>query len=248
MTSAAEREHHDESIAVLWDFDRTLATRVGGWAACLVEVLDDLEPGHGVTAEALRPFLQRGFPWHTPETAHPELSDPELWWRRIFELLASAYQAVGFSESRARALAQQFRDRYLDCRLGWQTYEDTQPALAAARKHGWRNIVFSNHVPELPAIISALGIGEHVDAVVSSATSGFEKPHPEAFRLAQAAALPATNVWMVGDDYRADVAGAEAVGLKAILVRRSGDPRGTEPTEFKVDSLVQAVSLIDANR
>jgi phosphoglycolate phosphatase-like HAD superfamily hydrolase len=66
---------------LVWDFDGTLAHRPGMWRGCLVETLDAHEPGHGIDAERLRPFLRDGFPWHRPQVAHPELSDPDAWWR-----------------------------------------------------------------------------------------------------------------------------------------------------------------------
>ena len=60
--------------AVIWDFDRTLGRRSGRWSDTLVEILDTECPGHGVTASSLMPGLSRGFPWHDPDRAHPELA------------------------------------------------------------------------------------------------------------------------------------------------------------------------------
>jgi hypothetical protein len=56
---------------ILWDFDGTLASRRGetGWSLFLAELLDVHHPDCSVTADQLRPFLQDGFPWHTPGTA-----------------------------------------------------------------------------------------------------------------------------------------------------------------------------------
>ncbi|GAA2483744.1 HAD family hydrolase [Winogradskya humida] len=59
--------------------------------------------------------------------------------------------------------------------------------------------------------------------VLTSAVTGFEKPHPAMY----AAALTRTRggrVWMAGDNPDADVAGARAAGIPALLVRdRPGD-------------------------
>jgi putative hydrolase of the HAD superfamily len=86
-------------------------------------------------------------------------------------------------------------------------------------------VILSNHVPELEAIISGLGIRDRFAAVITSALIGYEKPHPEAFRIALAKAGHPETVWMVGDNPRADVAGAEAAGIPAILVRHEGKAR-----------------------
>ena len=37
---------------VMWDFDGTLAQRPGLWGACVIEVLDEAEPDHGVSTAA----------------------------------------------------------------------------------------------------------------------------------------------------------------------------------------------------
>jgi putative hydrolase of the HAD superfamily len=48
---------------VLLDFDGTLA-HPRRWSQCVVDVLDDLWPGHGLTVEDVRPHVRGGFPWH----------------------------------------------------------------------------------------------------------------------------------------------------------------------------------------
>ncbi|HEY5666707.1 MAG TPA: TIGR01458 family HAD-type hydrolase [Gammaproteobacteria bacterium] len=68
------------------------------------------------------------------------------------------------------------------------------------------------------------------------------KPSPEFFAAAlERLGVPAARSWMIGDDIRTDVAGAQAAGLKAILVRtgkfRPADlALGIEP-ELTIDSV-----------
>jgi putative hydrolase of the HAD superfamily len=93
------------------------------------------------------------------------------------------------------------------------------PRSPRSRRPAGSNAILSNHVPELPELVGALGIAPYVDAVFTSALTGFEKPHPEAFRYALRAFGDPQHVWMVGDSPTADVQGAEALGLRAILVR-----------------------------
>ena len=83
--------------------------------------------------------------------------------------------------------------------------------------------MLSNHVPELPEIAVGLGLSPLVQEVITSATVGFEKPHSGIYRFAFGAldVDPAIDdVWMVGDNYEADVLGAEMMGARAILVRK----------------------------
>jgi putative hydrolase of the HAD superfamily len=206
---------------ILWDFDGTLAHRPGMWRGCLMEILDEHEPGHTVMSEDLRPFLRNGFPWHRHETPHPELSSAEAWWGTVEPLLARAYAGVGFEAGRARQLARHARERYIDPTRGWALFEDAAPALRRLTDSGWRHVIVSNHTPELETLVSGLGLTRHVDLVLTSASTGFEKPHPEAFESAREAAGCPSTLWMVGDNVAADVLGAESVGIPAILVRSS---------------------------
>jgi putative hydrolase of the HAD superfamily len=207
---------------VLFDFDGTLAERPGLWRSCLVETLDEHEPGHGVETDALIPYLRDGFPWHRPDVAHPELCEAEAWWQSVGALLERAYEGVGVAPERAAELALLARRRYVDASMGWRLFDDTRPALERLRAAGWRRVILSNHVPELRGIVEGLGLADLVEDVLSSAVTGYEKPHPQAFAAALRMRRNGEPAWMVGDNPEADVAGGRRAGLRAILVRTNG--------------------------
>lgn len=211
---------------IIWDFDGTLAHRPGLWSGCLLETLDEHAPGHGIERDQLRVLLRDGFPWHRPEVEHPELCAPGAWWRQVEVLLASAYEGVGIGASRASELALLARRRFIDPSCGWQLFEDTVAVLTELRRHGWQHAILSNHVPELPELVQGLGLADLVDLVMTSAVTGYEKPHATAFRLVLEEFRHPEQVWMVGDNPIADVAGAEALGIPAIQVRTAAT--GTE--------------------
>jgi putative hydrolase of the HAD superfamily len=206
--------------AVLWDFDGTLAARSGRWSGCLVEAPACVAPdvAASVSVEALRAGLRSGFPWQRPAVAYG-VRDGDAWWAALAPVLAAAYQLAGVPSSVAVAAAARVRECYVDP-ARWVVFEDVGPALAMLGTY--RHVVLSNHVPELPALVAALGIP--VDAVVTSAAVGWEKPHAEMFAAGVAAAGSPGEVWMVGDDVGADVRGAESYGIPAILVRTGGAP------------------------
>lgn len=210
---------------ILWDFDGTLASRRGetGWSLLLAELLEEHEAGCRITADHLRPFLRDGFPWHRPDIAHPELCEPDAWWRHVEDLLVAAYEGVRIGRERARQLASLVRPRYVDTSLGWQLYDDALPVLEQLQADGWRHAILSNHVPELPTMVAALGLSPVIDVVFTSAATGYEKPNRNAFDLALRTCGWPRETWMVGDNPVADVAGAEAAGISAVLVR--GDRR-----------------------
>jgi putative hydrolase of the HAD superfamily len=230
---------------VLWDFDGTLARRDGLWSGCMLETLDEHEPGHDIAVERIRAAMHRGYPWSRPEQPHLDLCEPEPWWRHMEARMARALEDVGVVATRCAELARAARHRLTDPTVGWTVFEDSKPALAATAAAGWRNAILSNHIPELAQIVEALGLGASVETVFSSAVIGYEKPHPQIFRTALAALGEPSSVWMVGDNPRADVEGAEALGIPAILLAREGDARaGEAEVKRRAPDLVQAAALI----
>ena len=205
---------------LLWDFDGTLGHRDGGaWTASLLETLDLALPGHAVTLEQLRPHTRAGFPWHEPDRPHTHLTSAEAWWEALYPVLVRVYRRVGLDESLAQTLARRFRAVYLNLDR-WRLSDDVLPTLDALSAQGWTHAILSNHVPELGDIVRHLGLTSRFVRVFNSAETGYEKPNPRAFRIVLETLADVEAVWMIGDSFTADVQGAEAVGVPAILVRR----------------------------
>lgn len=223
--------------AVFWDFDGTLAVRDGMWGGCLLSVLDAHQPDHQVGIEDLRPHLAAGFPWHDAERPHPELNDPDAWWAAVAEVIAAAYEGVGYAKTRAAGLAACVREEFVDPDR-WRVFDDALPVLSRLRDEGWRHVIVSNHVPELPELVAQLGLRDLVDEVITSAAVGYDKPHPAIFAVALEVAGSPNQVWMVGDSPTADVAGAEGCQIPAILVRRDA------PARYRASGLHEAADLI----
>jgi putative hydrolase of the HAD superfamily len=119
----------------------------------------------------------------------------------------------------ANTLLPQVRAAYLHP-SAWRVYPDVPACLCALTEGGWRHVVLSNHVPELEGLVTELGLRAHFAQVFTSALSGYEKPHPQAFHVALRSLPSPAVVRMVGDSYAADVLGAESIGIPAILTRR----------------------------
>jgi putative hydrolase of the HAD superfamily len=211
---------------VAWDFDGTLAYhRRGMWSDAMRDLLSEAMPGLQVSRDDLRPYLATGFPWHTPERDHPELDTPEKWWSALNPVLERAYLAVGAEPELARDLSVRLRETYTDP-ANWQLFDDVIETLDDLSSCGWTHLVLSNHVPELPQIVEGLGLVGLIFRIFCSAESGYEKPNPGAFEEMLRLTRHSEAAWMVGDSMKADVAGAEAVGIPAVLVRTtSGDAR-----------------------
>jgi putative hydrolase of the HAD superfamily len=224
---------------LIWDFDGTLAHRLGGWVGALLEVIHREAPACEVTADQLRPHLQAGFPWHTPEQPHPAITSADQWWYVLDPVFARAFMACGIDVQQARRMATQVRQVYPHPGH-WRLYDDTIPALNQLSTQGWSHIILSNHVPELPAIIHHLQLGPYIGHIFNSAQTGYEKPHPQAFRHVLATFGDVGLVWMIGDSLQADVVGASMLGIRSILVR------ATHPdAQYCCRELAHVPALID---
>lgn len=205
---------------ILWDFEDTLAYRPGRWSQAVLDVLREHHAGCTVTLMDVQPFLDAGFPWHQPQLSHQEITTSEAWWAKIEALFKGAYMGLGYASPLASQLAPLAHQRYIDAST-WFLYDDVIMTLEALSGQGWKHVILSNQVPELPALVEALKLTPYVEAVFSSALSGYEKPHPQAFLQALAYLnYPITTTWMVGDNIEADILGAQAVGIPAILVHK----------------------------
>ena len=203
---------------LIWDFDGTLGHRPGHWSGAIADALSDVLGPHGFSRAMISAEIRDGFPWHTPQVPHPLLADGDAWWRHLGRVLAAAIGRLGVAPSAAAAAANRVRPHYTDP-ASWQLFPDAVPTLAALSGLGWRHVLLSNHVPELPEIVTGLGLGRYFNVIVNSAETGYEKPHPQAFRLALERSGWPRSAWMIGDNPVADVAGAVSAGLRAILVR-----------------------------
>ncbi|MGZ4123797.1 MAG: HAD family hydrolase [Tumebacillaceae bacterium] len=205
---------------MLWDFDGTLGYRNGMWSSTLFDIVQRHRPEIACVMEDFRPHMRQGFPWHQHEVAHTHLVTAEAWWSELEPFFANAFQAVGVEADRTAELAKHVRAEYAELSK-WQLYEDVLPTLQELTAKGWQHAIVSNHVPELEQIVEGLGLAPHMTKIINSAWVGYEKPHPQIYRYALEQMNHPETVWMVGDSLTADVQGAEAYGINAILVRKS---------------------------
>jgi len=159
---------------------------------------------------------------------HPELDhDEELWvlfTERIIVGMGGAgdTHAAAVEMTRAWERADQF-----------ELYPDVEPALASLRARGLRLGLLSNTARDLELFVAHHGLD--VDALLTSRVHGKTKPHASIFcDLLDLLGVEAGEAAMVGDSIEDDVEGAQAVGMRALLVDR--DRRYPERPE-RLDSL-----------
>jgi len=107
--------------------------------------------------------------------------------------------------------------------LRFVAYPDAAGALRELRRRGLRLVVVSNWDVSLHERLAETGLAELVDGAVASAEVGSAKPDPAIFAHGLAlAGVSAGAAWHVGDSPEADVRGALAAGLRAVLLARDG--------------------------
>jgi putative hydrolase of the HAD superfamily len=111
--------------------------------------------------------------------------------------------------------------------IRFRPYDDAAPALEALRRRGPTLVCVSNWDCSLPAVLERCGLGDALDDVLTSATTGARKPDPEIFRTAlEAAGCAPTEALHVGDTPEEDLEGARAAGVRALLLDRAAPSDG----------------------
>jgi putative hydrolase of the HAD superfamily len=109
--------------------------------------------------------------------------------------------------------------------LRFEAFADAAPALRELRARAMRLVVVSNWDCSLPQVLEQIGLLACVDAVVTSAVVGASKPDARIFEAALVVAgCSAAEAVHVGDSRENDVAGAQAVGIRPLLLARDGGP------------------------
>jgi HAD superfamily hydrolase (TIGR01549 family) len=148
---------------------------------------------------------------------HPELDHDEEVWIRFTEDIVRGMGGAGES---CRRVAVAITDGWLESK-NFELYEDVLPVLAALREAGLKIGLVSNTSRDLDAFVRHHALD--VDAWVSSGVHGKVKPSPSIFRaLLELLEVEAGAAVMVGDSPEDDVAGAQALGMRGLLLDREG--------------------------
>ncbi|MFD3475907.1 HAD family hydrolase [Streptomyces sp. NPDC058695] len=96
----------------------------------------------------------------------------------------------------------------------------SREALRKAQADGWTCVIVTNgRSVQQEAKIRNTGLDRLVQGWVVSETVGHKKPEPEIFHAAAATVgIPLPGAWVIGDSPHADIAGAEALGLRSVWV------------------------------
>jgi putative hydrolase of the HAD superfamily len=152
------------------------------------------------------------FPRGTPED---ELHGLERdWWRRlVLEVVPGFPQFDAFFSE----VYEFFRGRE-----GWRLFDDVIPTLAELKDRGLRLAVISNYDSRIDDLLRDFEIERFFDGVHISSRAGAAKPDRDIFLSAlRYHQVEPGKAIHVGDSLRADIEGASAVGMQAVLIDRT---------------------------
>jgi putative hydrolase of the HAD superfamily len=218
--------------AVLFDVDFTLA-RPGpelmpeGYVSCAAR--------HGLTIEAGRYEDARDAAFVDLQH-HPELDHDEEVWVAFTERIVLG---MGGTPPASRVVAEELTARWTQ-HGNFELYEDTLPALRALREHGVKIGLVSNSARDVREFARHHAL--EIDAGISSFHHGKTKPHASIFRaVLELLEVEPPEALMAGDSIDADIEGAQAIGMQAVLVDRLGLYPEFEPRIETLDELAVLV-------
>ena len=147
---------------------------------------------------------------------------PELeyrWWKAIvsetFERVGALSKFEDFDTFYAGLYG------YFETSAPWKVYPDTLTSLARWQSMGIPLGVISNFDSRLHRVLSVLGLAGYFQSITLSSEVGAAKPAAAIFEAALAKHnCAAQEAWHIGDSEAEDYAGAQSVGMRAILVAR----------------------------
>jgi len=238
--------------AIVFDLDDTLLVEVAAAEAAFLETARLAADRYGIDAQALamavreqaRPLwyaspareycLRIGVSSWEGLWARYEGDDPDLKvlrdWAPTYRLGAwsAALDQLQIQDSAlALALAEEFPTRR---RQHHHLYSDVLPVLRSLHRRFRLGIVTNGLSCLQREKIQGVGIAPLFDTIAVSGDLGIGKPHPAIFHaVLDPLGVRPHQALMVGNGLKTDIVGAQATGMRAVLIDR-GDPHGKDET------------------
>lgn len=204
--------------AIFWDSDGTLMYGNESFLWSLDKALKNYS--YEIEKGLLREFLRGVCSWFTPEKTHADLNG-EAWWKELLNNTKEFCHQHNVLAEDIPQICQEFRENVV--LYDYQLYHDAEEILKYCVGLGYKNYLISNNFPELVKVFERLGLDKYFSGYFLSADIGYEKPNREIFLHALKEAGNPEICYMVGDNPITDVKGAQAVGIKTILVHRKAE-------------------------
>jgi HAD superfamily hydrolase (TIGR01509 family) len=204
-----------------------------------------IHPGPTLQAEGHRTFCERHgvtidpsrFDFAVREASSLLHSGDQLYDAQIFiDYTNRIIELMGGAGPGVLAASREIYDEWALCHH-FSLYDDVAPTLRRLHREGHRIGLISNTHRCLASFQSHFALDGLISAAVSSSHHGYMKPHPSIFQAALTlAGARAEDSVMIGDSYAHDIAGAQALGMRGILIAR-GSEKPEAPGCVVVNSL-----------
>jgi putative hydrolase of the HAD superfamily len=227
---------------VFLDLGDTLVRAHPSW----VEVYSQAFPDFGMRVAA--DDFERAFSeaFEEGETEGPFEATEEASYRRLKELDGRVFAKLGYPDlpdAFFRRVEAAFAEQ-----SSWWVFPVVVPALDALVSEGMRLAVVSNWAWQAPDLLHDLELARHFEALVISARVGYLKPNRGIFEHALAVMrVGPDRALHVGDSVHADVEGARAIGIAAVLIDRATHvhARGNVQRTLDVPVISDLFGLLD---
>jgi putative hydrolase of the HAD superfamily len=233
--------------ALLLDLDDTILDDGAGFEEAWAHAADLLVKGHpGLERSEVVAEIDRARSWFWDDPARHRRGRLDLVAARA-EILAAALDRLGRP---APGLAREAGEAYTDLRDRHQRFLPGARAAVMRLRTLVPAMALVTNGASRPqrAKIARFDLEPHFDHIQVEGEFGVGKPEPVVYEHVLASlGVRADDCVMVGDNFQADVLGAQAVGIHAVWmdVRRRGVPAGTAAKpHWTVQSLEELIALL----
>ena len=212
--------------AIVFDLGNTLVPWTARESTELYVALEGVFSRH---CGAMPDFMERAAAARDRLIAHHQDTDMrEVTIEEFAEAVCEGPRPDGLIDAIATASGEAF--------LRLATIPDYVPDLFGTLAARYKLAVLSNFYVSEPVhdLLGRHGLAAHLTHVEVSATTGFAKPHPEPFDVVREALdTPMERILMVGDEFWADIVGANRAGFLTALTHEhrqgpTSDPRAPD--------------------
>ena len=141
-------------------------------------------------------------------------------------------------------LALRISEKLRQLSYGYALYDDVLPTLGLLKDKELILGLLSNNEADMDKLSRELGLSAYLDFVISSSDVLANKPDPAMFLAGlDRAGVEPQEALHIGDQYISDVKGAEAVGIKPVLLDRDGLNKSTKDC-VRIEWLGEIMGLV----
>lgn len=240
---ARKLNRHNPLKAILFDLDDTLLVEVASADAAFLATCTLAKTKYGVDPEVFHRLLRqeaRTLWYASPEREIIERISISHW-----EALWARFEGDDAPMTRLRQWAVPYRQKAWELGLQAVDVEDSEFAAQLSvefrGQREKRHVLFEGVIPLLEQLkgrmklglitnglsclqrekIAGSGLAEYFETIVVAGDVGQAKPHPRVFQTAlDKLRVAPSETCMVGNSVKGDIGGAQALGIRAILVDR----------------------------